>query len=75
MTEVRISRLLRFGHEVPHLDAIVAMKRVALDDRGGQAFAPKDLLERRLHRRRAGSRRAGDRENGMLGRHAVPPKV
>src|SRR6185312_12464419 len=43
-----------------HLQAVVAMEGVALDDGGGDALAPEDLLESRGDRGGAGARRPRD---------------
>src|SRR5512143_3982275 len=62
-----------FGHLRLHLLAVVAMERVAFDDRGLDALAPEDVLEGPGNGRRAGARGTGDRDHGMPLRHGRPP--
>ena len=46
----------RFGHGAVHLEAVVAMKGIALEINGFHLLAPENLLERVAHRRGAGAR-------------------
>ena len=63
------SAALALRHLLAHLGAVVAVKRVTLDDRGRHALAPEDLLKDRLDGGRARTGRTGDREHGKLCGH------
>ena len=64
-----LPRRVGLRHPRLHLVAVVAMERIALDDRRADALAPEDVLEGPGDGGGAGAGRAGDRDDGMLGRH------
>jgi hypothetical protein len=61
------------GHLGAHLQAVVAVKAVALDDRGVEFSRRKDVLKGARDRRGSGARGTGDRDDGVLDRHGEPP--
>ena len=65
VAEVLVAVLALFLHPGAHLDAVVAMKRIALDIGCGDLLAAEDVLERLLHRSGAGARRTRDRYDGI----------
>jgi hypothetical protein len=64
MAEVAVAGL---SHGHLHGLAVVAVKAIALDDRGLDALAPKDVLKRPRNGRSARAGRAGDGNDGMFG--------
>ena len=71
VAEVGVARVRLPFHLLAHRLAVVAVERVALDERGREALAAEDVLERAHHRRRACARRAGDRDDGVPCGHGV----
>src|SRR5690606_11472980 len=69
VAEVHVAARERLGHLLLHRHAVVAMKAVALDERGGDALAPENLLEGLHHGRRAGARGAGHGNDRVHGGH------
>ena len=73
VAEVVVAVFNLLGHLLLHLRAVVTVKTVALEERGGHALPAKDLLERAHHRRRAGAGRPGDRDDRVLDGHGPSP--
>src|ERR1700733_11360934 len=67
--QMLVAVLALLDHFGPHLGAVIAMERIALDVGRGYIFAAEDVLESPLHRRGAGAGRAGDRYDGIAARH------
>ena len=75
-TEVTEMVVTLFGlllHDRFHFSAVIAMKRIALDERRCNALAPEDLREHALHRGCAGARRTRDGNDWMRNAHGVTP--
>src|SRR3977135_1361764 len=75
VAEVLVALLALLLHLRAHLDAVVAMKRIALDRGGGDLLATEDVFERPLHRGGAGARRTRDRYDGIAARHLFCPRL
>src|SRR3954471_7740690 len=69
VAEVLVALLAFLQHLRAHLDAVVPMKRIALDIGGSDLLATENVLERLFHRGGAGARRTRDRYNGIAARH------
>ena len=69
MADLAVAALVRLLDELPHLEPVEAVERVALDDLRLDLLAAEDVLERRRDRGRAGARRAGDRDDRVPFRH------
>ena len=63
------------GDRLTHFGTVVPVVTVALDDRGADVEAPKDVLECGFDRRGPGARRAGDGNNWMLLGHVNSPSL
>ena len=69
MAEVVVASLFRFGSLAFHFLAVMAMKAVAFNDSGVDAFTPENIFKRPRHRRSARTGRTGDRNDGVAFRH------
>jgi hypothetical protein len=65
VAEVLVAAVLGLELARAHLLAVEAVEAVALDHRGGDLLAAKDVLERARDRRGAGAGRSGDRDDGV----------
>ncbi len=75
MAEMIIATHRFLDHREAHAVAVVAMKCIALDERGADLLTAENMLEGSPHGGRPGARRTRDRDDGVFCRHRVPVRT